>query len=377
LKIWPIIWASIILRLAYAFWNGFYGPAPGADGDALVFFDDASSIADGSIDFEWAIGPKFYVNFLGTIFYLFGSSIFLASLVSVFAWSLSVLFLYKCFKILRPEANHNLPLLIYSFLPFGIVYSSIQLREPFQLLFVNCIAFGAIVILKLQAKWGWIFLLAGCLGAGCLHGSLTAFAGVSFLAVVAYPILTKSNRLNFLQIVVSTILISFILVYGLSFFSTVSYNLSGGATDALKTYQEGGLLTEARANYKLEAVGGSFTEVTASLVSGVFQYFMEPFPWNIDSLADALLFFENLVRIFCLFACFTQLRNRGLRDRPLLILFVSLFLFVEGVWSIGTINWGTASRHHFPSIGLLIIAYSITPKKSSLQKFKNREFAMR
>jgi hypothetical protein len=33
-----------------------------------------------------------------------------------------------------------------------------------------------------------------------------------------------------------------------------------------------------------------------------------------------------------------------------------LYLVVEGVWSIGTANWGTAARHHVPSIGLLVVA---------------------
>jgi hypothetical protein len=370
LKIWPIIWVAILLRLAYAFWNGFYGPAPGADGDALEFYDSANLIALGVIDYDWGIGQNFYINFLGLAFYLFGSSVFLASLISVVAWSLSALLLFKSLKILRPEESHVWPLSVYSVLPFEIIYSSIQLREPFQLLFVNCIAFGAIKILKQRAKWGWVFLLIGCLGAGSLHGTLAAFAGITFLAIIAFPILTRGSRLNFLQIVVSTILIGLVFAYGLTLFSTFSYNLSGGTTDALKTYQEGSLRTEARANYKLGATDGSFFQVTIDLFFGLLQYFGEPFPWKIEGLADIFLTFENCLRFYFIIYCLKQLRNKVGHDRSLMVFFISLYLIVEGIWSIGTVNWGTASRHHLPSFGLLLIAYSLALGNKSLREFK-------
>lgn len=32
-----------------------------------------------------------------------------------------------------------------------------------------------------------------------------------------------------------------------------------------------------------------------------------------------------------------------------------MYLFLELIWSFGTVNWGTALRHHIPSIGLLIV----------------------
>ena len=33
-----------------------------------------------------------------------------------------------------------------------------------------------------------------------------------------------------------------------------------------------------------------------------------------------------------------------------------MFLLIEFMWAVGTVNWGTASRHHMPTLALLLIA---------------------
>jgi len=38
------------------------------------------------------------------------------------------------------------------------------------------------------------------------------------------------------------------------------------------------------------------------------------------------------------------------------------YLLLETTMSSGTINWGTASRHHIPSIGLLLAAAFAAPR---------------
>jgi hypothetical protein len=38
-----------------------------------------------------------------------------------------------------------------------------------------------------------------------------------------------------------------------------------------------------------------------------------------------------------------------------MFVFINYFI-LELIWSMGTVNWGTALRHHIPSFGLLVIA---------------------
>ena len=40
--------------------------------------------------------------------------------------------------------------------------------------------------------------------------------------------------------------------------------------------------------------------------------------------------------------------------------------FIETMWSVGTVNWGTASRHHVVSYGLLAIVAFYIPKKTPI-----------
>jgi hypothetical protein len=52
---------------------------------------------------------------------------------------------------------------------------------------------------------------------------------------------------------------------------------------------------------------------------------------------------------------------KALRIAPVpqrrILLFISFsYLAMETIWSLGTINWGSAVRHHIPALGLLLLA---------------------
>ena len=55
------------------------------------------------------------------------------------------------------------------------------------------------------------------------------------------------------------------------------------------------------------------------------------------------------------------------------ILFIFLvYLLLEFLWALGTVNWGTASRHHLPSLGLLVIASAYSFKSMHKGLFFNQ-----
>jgi hypothetical protein len=39
----------------------------------------------------------------------------------------------------------------------------------------------------------------------------------------------------------------------------------------------------------------------------------------------------------------------------MLFIFISYFA-IELIWAQGTMNWGTAARHHIPGLGLLVLS---------------------
>ncbi|MEQ1711209.1 MAG: hypothetical protein ABL908_07400, partial [Hyphomicrobium sp.] len=38
------------------------------------------------------------------------------------------------------------------------------------------------------------------------------------------------------------------------------------------------------------------------------------------------------------------------------LLWLGTFLVCETIWAVGTVNWGTALRHHLPALGCLLVA---------------------
>ena len=53
--------------------------------------------------------------------------------------------------------------------------------------------------------------------------------------------------------------------------------------------------------------------------------------------------------------CSCDTNKRETTKRTVLFLFISSYLFLEFVWSVGTTNWGTAARHHVPAMGIMLL----------------------
>ena len=87
----------------------------------------------------------------------------------------------------------------------------------------------------------------------------------------------------------------------------------------------------------------------------LLQYLFEPFPWRSLTFVDYVLILENIMRaVFLFFAI------RGIFKLPSELKKIIFFLFVcflstELIWAVGTTNWGTASRHHVPSMAILLL----------------------
>ena len=80
---------------------------------------------------------------------------------------------------------------------------------------------------------------------------------------------------------------------------------------------------------------------------------------------DLVLMVENLIRITFLFVIIYKLFI-VFNKKIFFICFISLIL-MEIIYSQATINWGSASRHHVPVMGLMIFLVFF-PTKNFLLK---------
>lgn len=346
---------GLTLRLFVAIWNGFYGPSPGADADAILFHEVAVEFSRfGLFDTKYAIGWVYSI-FLGAIYFLTIDSIFMGSLISCLAWFLSAIFLDKTIKLLGVnKKQRDLALLVYAIIPSSILFTSVTLREVYQLLFINLLIYSSLRILLMQRIKSWFIVLISGLGMGALHFGLILYAILGAILTFYFTSI-KGGRIFSLELII--FYIPFVILLGAAgnslFVELVPFDFSKGIASAVQAYQAGH--NEARAMYTLKPeIDGLFGLLLFMPVS-LGQYMLEPMPWKIATFLDMALFVENIFRVLLIFLAIRSISKVKKELKPTLIFLTVMFFALELLWAVGTVNWGSAARHHIPGMGLLVI----------------------
>jgi hypothetical protein len=366
------LWLGFFLRLVNAFINGFYGPSFGASDDALGFHLYALRSYQNIASDVFAL-HNIYPSFLGFFYSITTDSLFLGSALSALGWLASAFILVRIMRILSFEMSTQWRvMLIYALIPTSLMYTSVTLREPFQMLFVNLALYAALKIYFHRSIAHWLVLFLAAVGMSLLHGALIVFS--SFMIVGTLFLLTIRNRkgVSFTKVVLVTPIVILCLFYGYSLFTSFSYGaldtMEAGLGITVQTYQEGTMAGDQRASYRtdiieLNSLGGFILSIPFFL----FQYLFEPMPWRISSIVDVVILLENMLRFWLIWNALKYLvgiyrnkpmfvaRNSFGNGRFIFFIFLS-YLIMETIWSLGTTNWGTGSRHHLPSLGLLLVA---------------------
>jgi len=367
-----IIYFGFILRLIISVWNGFFGPSFGAEGDAPGFH--AAAVAySSSLVFDKFIMGYFYSYVLGLIYFLVTDSLFLGSLLSSVTWLASAVILVRSMQVLKIEDSYQLKaMLIYALLPSSIMYTSVTLREVYQLFFVNLAIYSALKIFCHKSSKHWLYLFFSLAGMMTLHGALVVFGTYFLIATMILASFRTNMVLSKVKLLIVMPLIVLVAFYGISLATSIFINLEGRFSDAVVIQQEGSLTTDpdARTYYKknVEAIDG-VTDLLLFVPITLFQYLFEPLPWRISAAIDIVSLFENILRAWLIWKALLGLRKTSNKIRiPVYFVFLA-YLAIETIWSIGTINWGTAIRHHLPSLGLLLMA-AFAYSRKNLQRAK-------
>jgi hypothetical protein len=347
---------GLIVRLAIAVYSGYLGSNLGLEADARAFYDEMSFVAKTGQYVPFAVGPASLINTIGMVMGIFGSSVFMASLPGCLAWWLSGRFFLASGCLIQADARQlTWFAVLFALWPTAIPYTSGPLRESFQLCFVALATWGALQVVVSRRRTGWIAAVSGVAMAGSLHGSLLAF-GILFLGALAFlSAMTGGHSFPWAKFLIGLIPAGLLVYFGFSFFTSVSYDLSGGTFEAIEKYNQGGEIS--RSTYKEMAMTGNIIARIGSLIFGLFQYLLEPFPTRVSNILDVILTMENLIRGWINIVCFFQYRRLQDRDGKLVLMLLwLLYIMQEAIWSVGTTNWGTASRHHVPAMGLMLLA---------------------
>ncbi|MBS1808852.1 MAG: hypothetical protein JST84_11715 [Acidobacteria bacterium] len=365
-----LLWASffvLALRHGISIINVYFTKIYGAGLDATTFHLNAIEIARstqptwfsefGTVD----IGSSLYARSLGFCYKYLGESLLLGQTLSVLAYVVAGILLIRLMGNLGLSRWKRGIILLYGGLPPAIIYESITMREPWEALFFILVCYSAVQLRKQVSIWRMIVLVGFGVALGLLHNGLMVYA----LFLVCYS-LFWGGRINLAnwrtnnllgQLIAIPLLIGIVLAW---------WNLArdvGGASQALikgetanyyETYREKGE-QDARANYEVRLDTSSIPSAVGTGFLAFIFYLFAPFPWQVSSLMDLYAFSEGVFRFFLLYQGIKLWwRSSGERRSKFGYLLTCVFS-LELLWSFGTTNWGTATRHHIIAYGLLVV----------------------
>jgi hypothetical protein len=347
-----VIAFGFFLRLLVAIWNGFLGPTPGASMDSRGMHIMALNFPDILI-LSPSTGALNYVYLLSRFYDLTIDSLFWGSLMSCFAWTASAVLLLKTMNLLSIVRPHqSKAMLVYSLLPSSICFTAIILREPYQLLLVNLAIYAALKIFLNRSFLHWLVMIFAILGFSLLHHALFIFGFA--IGITTLIMLSRSRYKGF-----SGVKLFFLApVIGLLVFLAISVfsNKSGKLVDAVERFRNNASSSEGRTQY-LDKIDLKSIEDLLLYSPKIFSHYLfEPMPWRNLSGVDYAAIMENIVRAWLICLSLIGLRKLPAQNiSPVMFVLINYFI-LEFIWSMGTVNWGTALRHHIPSSGLLVIA---------------------
>jgi hypothetical protein len=311
--------------------------------DANRYFEDALSIANGGYP-DIHFFSYLYVYFL-SLFYLAIpiSDRFLGDFVSIFIWFGSALILLKSLNIINlPKFKVALVLSAYSFLPSSVAYTSTTLKEPVMLLLINTMIMSYLfIVINKNRKYYFLFFVTS-LFLLFIHKTFFAIFFIIYLLLIACFFYNPQQKKKFIFTIIS-------------FFLIFNFFLMDSVIEILNITINGQYVSRASyfENLKIDNDIFSFFEFA---IAAYIKYNFMPFIFDIGIFADLVLLFENVLRFILLLISLKKLLIYSQHKLYTNYLFIFLLYFIiEFAWALGTQNWGTASRHHLPTFGLLLI----------------------
>ena len=325
--------------------------------DSLSFYLNAQYIAISGRYLPWEIGWNPYVNMAGFLMSGSGPNIVSMCIFSVLAWLLSAVTIDRGLGILQVSAaNRNIAAAVMAFYPTGIFVTTLPLREPFQMLGLTLMCYAMLRVVALRQLGFLALFLLGFVMTAVTHLAMATIALISVIGLFLYWAIFRADKLVVGRLSAAMFVSVFVFLAILSVMESRSVDLSNGLLSSVESFQQTGATLDSRAQYKTEINAGSGLSSILFIVLGFIQFMVEPLPWRVSSLGDVVVFAENWIRIFLLVLALIGIRHSTGPRRASALIFLYMYIVAEIMWSLGTINWGTAARHHAPQVPLLLLS---------------------
>ena len=343
--------------------NAYIVMLPGI-GDAFGFVSLATHSAEVG---EISNGIP-YVKFLSVVFMVFGSSYFLGEELSVLTFAFSCIVFIKLINLTNVRRHRVGLLMLYGLLPATILYTSVGLREAYQIqFFMLTVYFGLRIHVKPMIGARLLMILSALLMAFFHHALI-------IIVVVLVPVLLlwkpqkfsikKRYALSKSRFVNGTLVI--ILIAGgyyctgsptlLKVYGGLNPNKSIEQYKELVEHRTGQLKSVlGRSNYDSQVDFSSVNSTARTTLRSLVYYLFYPFPWEINKAIDIVPAFEALIRfLLIVFSINSWLKSQG-SQRKIYSFFIFAYFLVTIFYMFGTGNAGTAMRHNIVSYWLIVL----------------------
>ena len=363
--------ACILLLEWFSLVNAFVVDLKGASIDAAKFHDAAVEWTHfGS--FGFAIDAEFYSQLLGFVYLLFGRSEFVGAQLSVLALAVGAVCFERVLAMFRVERTYwwVIPFMLW---PSLVTRGTTTMREPILICLTVLIVHGLLRFQQDKRPAHAAGAIAACLGAALFHKAY-AVVTLAIVPYVLYFVMQQQGRFYrsgvfYARLGLGVLFAGLLLVVYREFSSIRGLEpalaLMSGDVEYMQAVVESKTGKAARATY---SVGIDFSSIGAIARSYplVFVYYVfSPFPWMVTSAYDAYAALEGAFRLFG-FGCFVAAYRKAPIDRRSLRLVLFVLLAILGVWAAGTVNYGTASRHHTTTIWIFLLFVALAFRKETV-----------
>jgi len=343
--------------------NSFFINLKGAEVDAERFLAHAVTWAEsGTIGL--VIDAEFFIQFLGTFVYLFDLNEFGLTVIGIFVFYTAYFFmLYKFGAGSRGGALFVILItLMCLFSPSVMLRIGALLREPYVVFSITFVVYFGVQFLRQKKVRFLLYSIAFMLCGLFFHKAVLAFAPV-YLVIILFFAMNVSIKsfiysglfLSLTFMLISQALPSFVDLRG---GEALGVLMSGDFSDAERIvgYKSG---REFRTTYDYGADFGSLGGIIITAIKANLYYYFAPFPWQIRTAIDVFSFLENTIRFFVIMYVLRYVFS-GYKlisgDRKVLLFIMVCYFLLNTIWSIGTSNYGTGSRHHITTMPLLFMS---------------------
>ena len=357
-KIFYITFVAIFVRYLVLILNSDGYVTPGSHLDANSFHLNAEE-KYSSISNEIGIGAFFYEYLLTLLYKVSEPSRVIGAQFSILFFTFAALGFCRIYAIIHNGRINALPYFIFMLLPSSILHTAITLRESLQLFGVIFLTYGVVISSKKinSFKGNVISVISGIFTA-FLHHALFIFVFSAWLRSL------YKSKINFfkLGLLAVFILLGFITMLN----PPVALNrlINQGIIQAIIDYQ-GGAPELARTTYKHLIPNESAVDYFLIIPRSIFYYIIMPLPQYVSSPIDIYALFESFFRIYLIYFII-RYRQYTLREEEQKILW-HLYLLMTVLWSVGTVNYGTAIRHHILDMWFLYILFIRPVDKKKFQ----------